>query len=40
MMSASLMLSRCFTSARSELPCAAISTLRPALTAGAMALFQ
>jgi hypothetical protein len=32
--------SRCFTSARIELPCAASSTRRPARTAGAMALDQ
>src|SRR5207244_839187 len=38
--SASPIASRCFTSARSELPCAAISTRLPARTAGAIVAFQ
>src|SRR5215467_4593594 len=39
-MSASLIPSRCFTSARSELPCATTSTVRPAARSGTIASSQ
>ena len=39
-MSSSDMPSRCLTSARSELPCAATTTLRPSRIAGAIDSFQ